>query len=43
MQNNFCNKNTGFKIWFKFSDLHENSLPEKKLSKYVSKIITEVK
>lgn len=43
MQNNFCNKNTGFKKWFKFSDLHENSLPEKKLSKYVSKIITEVK
>lgn len=43
MQNNFCNKNTGFKIWFKFSYLHENSLPEKKISKYRSIIITEVK
>lgn len=42
MQNNFCNKNTGFKKWFKFSHLHENSLPEKKISKYRSIIITEV-
>lgn len=42
MQNNFCNKNTGFKKRFKFSHLHKNSLPEKKkISKYRS--ITEVK